>query len=184
MWEEFVLLAHQIQVHSQITKLLTQGQGGLQVLQRLGTLHRASLDGLYYLPWYHHSTFGYCSWERPGARPITVEEWAISYREGRKPPGWDVVESFIKMSETELRDLGSILVIYDPGMSVSVIVEGSKRACAWYLRKQADASVLQWKTNYGHMLFPSDFFVHAIPPPAKAGSPLAATTMAADWLRG
>ena len=169
LWQEFVLVAHQIQVGNQVEKLLRNGAGGLARIKRLGQLTSSKVRAEDYLPWYQHNIFGFCSWDRPGAKPITVGEWAEHYNADDECPGKDVVNDFCEMVPEYLRSLGKILIVHDTMLDTRVIVEGAKRACFYYVAGEDQPPALCFSSPYGHMLFPSDFFVHL--PEIKAETP-------------
>ena len=162
-WADFILLIQEVRVSNQVSRLLADGWGNLQVLQQLGKVDRVTLSGARlaecYCPWYQ-TDLGICPWSAPHAEPYSIAAWAEQYHSGGNVPAKEWVEQLVK-HPTRISGSGPILLIEDTHLKVSVIAEGNKRACAAYLTG-TDMVAIRFRSLYSHALFSSDFLPHIL----------------------
>lgn len=145
---------------SLIGRLLAEGQTGIAMLEALEVQIRlqrfpADILGGLLLPWYWRDGFAKTGWFDPKAAQLTVASWA----ELPKRPHAEEVEELQKQGT--LDSLGPIFNVHDSRLGWTVIVDGSKRACAAFLDHcELDAVILT--SPYAALLYPAEFLHAAV----------------------
>lgn len=150
----FIAAHHQVEVDNQVEKLLKHGKSGILSLLSIATVTKRSFlpehFGQFYLPWYRSEWPGEAWWE-PTASPIMVRDYEVRDDDDR--------EKRRILLRNNLHEFGPSIAVEDTSLGVTIIVDGAKRVSVAY-QEGIKWGFLILRSDYAHMLYPSDFFPH------------------------
>ena len=169
-WDILASVVLRIDPDSFLTKLLHHGVPAWHLLMSMATLKLVTwtpeMMASVLTGWFQSTSMGPGGWWALGAKPLTVADWcdresledSADSNVADRDIGIGYLQDWAKdgAGQEGLDGLGPIFVVTDTQCGVSVLVDGSKRACAAY-KLGFDRVVLHLQSHSARMLFPAEF---------------------------